>query len=59
MFILINLKPDTSIYCMSWDNAGISKYVFGLIFQSGKTSVFYFRSATLIEKSEIVHWIQG
>lgn len=55
MFILINLKPDTSIYCMSWDNAGISKYVFGLIFQSGKTSVFYFRSATLIEKSEIVH----
>lgn len=55
MFILITLDTNTSICYMSWDNAGISKYVFGPIFQCEETFVFNFRSATLIEEFETVH----
>lgn len=57
MFILITLDPNILIYCMSWDNAGISKYVFGPIFQYGETFVFYFKSAAFIEKFD--QQIQG
>lgn len=59
MFILITLDPNILIYCMSWDNAGISKYVFGPIFQYGETFLFYFKSAALIEKFETDQQIQG
>lgn len=59
MFVLITLDPNTSICFMSWDNAGIAKYVFCPIFQCEETFVFYFKSATLIEKFETVHGIQG